>query len=479
VTNMNSMFSGCNNLTLLDLSGFDTSKVTYMGLMFRDCSYLTAIHVSDRWDTSSLTHGYYKPGYEMFTGCRNLKGGNGTKYSSNNTDAAYARIDKAGQPGYLTNAIITVEPKNTAAAEGNDAVFTLTASGSGLTYQWQYYHEGKAVWAASGQPGADTPTLTVAATPARNGQKYRCIVKQPNGKKTVSRTAVLTVYGEGEITAQPQSVTLDHLGETVAFRVVAWGRNPAYQWQVNTGTGWRNSVLDGCRTDTLSVEAKKYRDGYQYRCVITSLNGQTVSEPATLSFVKLAILRQPVSQSVMYGQTAQLQISAKGTNLRYQWQYNFGSGWRNATAEGCNTDTMPVFAYRYRDGYRYRCVVTAYDGRIVSDEVTLRASQIQIVKQPEDVNLTWWSPDDWQEYGFMSVSATGTNLYYQWQKNDGSGWKNTGASSPSLKVWYEYSDWGIKYRCIVKPDKDSNYFAVTSDVAYLFCDSAGMSYDDY
>ena len=43
VTNMSNMFYGCNNLTSLDLSGFDTSKVTNMSNMFYGCDKLTSL----------------------------------------------------------------------------------------------------------------------------------------------------------------------------------------------------------------------------------------------------------------------------------------------------------------------------------------------------------------------------------------------------------------------------------------------------
>ncbi len=41
--NCDSMFSGCESLVKLDLSNFDTSKVTNMNYMFWDCSSLTTI----------------------------------------------------------------------------------------------------------------------------------------------------------------------------------------------------------------------------------------------------------------------------------------------------------------------------------------------------------------------------------------------------------------------------------------------------
>jgi surface protein len=51
---MNYMFSDCNSLTTLDLSSFDTSKVTNMSYMFDSCSSLTTLDLSN-FDTSNVT----------------------------------------------------------------------------------------------------------------------------------------------------------------------------------------------------------------------------------------------------------------------------------------------------------------------------------------------------------------------------------------------------------------------------------------
>ena len=47
------MFSDCSSLTALDLSSFDTSKVTNMRRMFSDCSSLTTLDLSN-FDTSKV-----------------------------------------------------------------------------------------------------------------------------------------------------------------------------------------------------------------------------------------------------------------------------------------------------------------------------------------------------------------------------------------------------------------------------------------
>ena len=55
VTNMNSMFSGMSNLTTLDLSNFNTSKVMNMAAMFYVTSNLAMLNLSN-FDTSKVTN---------------------------------------------------------------------------------------------------------------------------------------------------------------------------------------------------------------------------------------------------------------------------------------------------------------------------------------------------------------------------------------------------------------------------------------
>ena len=63
---MSGMFASCSSLSPLDLSGWDTSKVTDMSGMFAGCSSLTTLDLS-AWDTSKVTD---MSG--MFSGCFRL-----------------------------------------------------------------------------------------------------------------------------------------------------------------------------------------------------------------------------------------------------------------------------------------------------------------------------------------------------------------------------------------------------------------------
>ena len=67
VTDMDSMFRDCSSLETLDVSGFDTSRVTDMDGMFYGCNSLTTLDVS-HFDTSKVT----RMG-SMFHGCSSLE----------------------------------------------------------------------------------------------------------------------------------------------------------------------------------------------------------------------------------------------------------------------------------------------------------------------------------------------------------------------------------------------------------------------
>ena len=102
------MFEKSSGLTTLDLSNFNTSKVTNMSYMFEGCSNLTTIYVktfdestNTGWTTSAVTSSFDEK--DMFKDATNIVGGNDTTYNSSYTDKTYARIDTADTPGYLTS----------------------------------------------------------------------------------------------------------------------------------------------------------------------------------------------------------------------------------------------------------------------------------------------------------------------------------------------------------------------------------------
>ncbi len=94
VTAMEGTFQNCAALTELDLSNFITDKVTDMDDIFNGCANIVTIYVSSRWTTANLRYGS-----DMFEGCVNIVGQDGTTYDPDITDSTRAHY---GAEGYLT-----------------------------------------------------------------------------------------------------------------------------------------------------------------------------------------------------------------------------------------------------------------------------------------------------------------------------------------------------------------------------------------
>ncbi len=277
---------------------------------------------------------------------------------------------------------ITANPEDVEGAAGENAVFTVAAEGSGLSYQWQYANAGSSVWRASSMSGSDTPEITVPIASYRDGQQYRCVVTDRDGNSVTSESATITMIIPEDtpvITSQPEDF-VGTAGEMAVFEVEAEGSGLTYQWQYcNEGSNvWRNSSMAGSTTAAISVEIASYRDGQKYRCVVTSESGYSATSDAAAIIIGVAedaphITSQPVSYEGAAGDTAVFEVKAEGEGLTYQWQYcNANSNvWRTSSMKGNGTSTLSVPVTAARDGQKYRCVITSGTGRVVTTETAV------------------------------------------------------------------------------------------------------------
>ena len=204
-----------------------------------------------------------------------VKNSKGTAYSK----AAKLTVTSSAKPA------ITTQPSNATVAAGGTATFKVAASGTGLSYQWQYRTSATGTWAKATATGNTTATLKVPATTGRNGYQYRCIVKNSAGT-AYSKAATLTVTTATKptITTHPANATVTE-GGTATFKVAASGTGLSYQWQYRTSaTGtWAKATATGNTTATLKVPATTGRNGYQYRCIVKNSAGTAYSKAATLT----------------------------------------------------------------------------------------------------------------------------------------------------------------------------------------------------
>ena len=90
VTEMGAMFTYCLSLKTLDLTSFDTRNVTKMSWMFEHCGSLITIYISNKWDTDRVINSM-----NMFKECCSLPG-----FSPERTGIEMAKPTE--QEGYLT-----------------------------------------------------------------------------------------------------------------------------------------------------------------------------------------------------------------------------------------------------------------------------------------------------------------------------------------------------------------------------------------
>lgn len=100
--------------------------------------------------------------------------------------------------------VITSQPQDVTVKAGKMATFTVEATGTGLTYQWEIDTKGDNDFVSiSGTTGKGASYTTGIRNMENNGTKYRCIVSNSAGSVT-SRSATLTVEDD---TTPPSETT--------------------------------------------------------------------------------------------------------------------------------------------------------------------------------------------------------------------------------------------------------------------------------
>jgi hypothetical protein len=382
---------------------------------------------------------------------------------------------------------VTIDPSNSIVCDGGNTSFTVTATGAGLSYQWQVNSGSGWSNVSNGgiYSGAATNTLALTtATAAQNSYQYRCVVSGSCAPPATSNAATLSINSILTINTQPSN-SIICAGNNAMFNVVASASGLGYQWQENSGSGWANvsngGIYSGATTSTLTLTAATTAvNAYQYRCELSSsCTAPTNSNAAALTVnVAPTITAQPTNSTICLGSNTSFAITASGSGITYQWEVNSGSGWANVSNGGIYTGsatntlnlTSPTTTV---DGYQYRCVVggLCVPG-VISSAVTLVVNTAPaITLQPSNSIICSGSSTS------FAITATGTNVTYQWEVNSGAGWNNvsntgiyTGATTNTLDLTAPTTSVdGYQYRCLVNgicaPNLISSVATITINTA--------------
>jgi hypothetical protein len=288
-----------------------------------------------------------------------------------------------------TDPPITTQPASKTINSGQSATLTVATSATGATYQW-YLGTGAAI------QGATSASLTV--TPTADTQYYAQVTRgactSSSNTATVTVCSLATSLSGGTNIASGQSANL--------FATESGSRlQPTnYEWYAGTGA---NSILidSGKSQKTVSPTTTT-----QYWVRISDGTCTADSAPVTVSVCKPTITAQPQGTTVNNGQTATLSVTATGAPLSYQWYIGAAGNTAQpiAGATSASYTTPPMSA------------TTSYWVRATGCTTADSTSATVTVCAPPAITSgptpdTQRYPNTW---GWMLMTASGTNLTYQW-----------------------------------------------------------------
>jgi formylglycine-generating enzyme required for sulfatase activity len=202
------------------------------------------------------------------------------------------------------------------------------------------------------------------------------------------------------ITAQPVTAMANQ-GASASFTVTATGTNPSYQWKRN------GADLAGQTGAQLLLNNLQGTQAGSYTVVVSNAIGSETSTVAQLAVViPPGITVQPVAATANQGASASFSVTATGTNLSYQWKRN------GADLAGETGDTLVLDNLQGTQTGFYTVVVSNAIGSVTGDDALLTVViPPAITAQPAAATANQGASAS------FSVTATGTNLSYQWKRN--------------------------------------------------------------
>ncbi|MBK8881830.1 MAG: hypothetical protein IPN67_05430 [Bacteroidales bacterium] len=134
-----------------------------------------------------------------------------------------------------TAPVITTQPTSQTTCAGTSVSFSVTATGTGLTYQWRK--------GAVNIVGATASTYTIAAPVTGDAGSYDVVVSGTCAPAVTSAAVTLTVNTAPAITTQPTNQTTC-AGTSVSFSVTATGTGLNIPVEKRSSQYWRSHLFN-------------------------------------------------------------------------------------------------------------------------------------------------------------------------------------------------------------------------------------------
>jgi len=330
--------------------------------------------------TAPFTYQWYKDSSPISGATLNAYSLSGLLASDSGT--YNVRVSNPAGSATSTNAVlnvgtapaITSQPASLTVTQGQSATFSVTATGTSLSYYWK--KNGTFI------PGQTNAALTFASVADTDASSYTCQVSNFLNKVT-SAGAVLTVYYPPYITAQPTNQTIGG-GSNFTVRVTASGYpSVACQWRINA------TAIPGATGTSYSVTDAQPGNAGNYDVVITNLMGSATSSVAIITVVYYppTISQHPTGGNVAVGSGFILAASATGTApISWQWIKD-GIAITNAATVTTNLTGVATFAFtnysaQLADAGNYQVVLNSSSGSATSSVAVVNAGYAPEVVQP-------------------------------------------------------------------------------------------------
>lgn len=303
--------------------------------------------------------------------------------------------------------VINTQPTNQTGCIGSSISFSVSASGTGLTYQWRK--------AGVNISGATAATYTIASVVAGDAGTYDVVIGNACGANVTSNSATLTIGTPTSITTQPTNQAVC-TGSSLNLSVVAAGSNLTYQWRKG------GAAITGATAATYTVASATGADAGTYDVVITGICGNATSTAVTVTInPATSITNQPSSQTICPGANASFTVTAAGTGLTYQWRKD------GVAITGATATTYTITGVNAASAGTYTVAVTGTCGTVISSGAVLTLGTTPtITTQPQGQGGCSGNAVT------FSVAASGTGpLTYQWRKG---GVNISGATSASYTI---------------------------------------------
>jgi hypothetical protein len=382
---------------------------------------------------------------------------------------------------------IASHPQAVTACEGNTVNFSIGATGTGITYQWESIQGATATPLSNTPPysGVNTPTLTVANIAAtQNGIAYRCKITGTCAPGVTSAAATLNVTTAPKITSQSIDLTAC-LGMGGDLSVTATGSSLNYQWQMLSGLYFinltNNANYSGVNSATLNITNATMMQNGSYRCIVTGVCAPAdTSVPATVTITNTTtIYQQTPDIASCSGIPQELEVLTTGPVQSYYWQRDAGNGfgWERINNVGAYLGTTSnllriISTHDSMHNFKYRCVVNGLCIQPASAPITLSVFAAPALTQ-EPLSV---STDVGNDAAFW-VGTTGYGINYRWQAsldgityvyiNDNSIYSGTHTKLLTVRQ-VALGQNGTRFRCHIEEAGSCGYADTISDTARLW-----------